>query len=70
MESKSGMEDLQKIRSMIFVFFCDVVARTHPPAVNNYWSVTLMWGCVLTFGYILVCTWLGLEAQVRGDSPG
>jgi hypothetical protein len=44
-------------------FLRDVMAKTHPPAVNNYWSVTLMWGCVLTFGYI-VCAWLGVEHKV------
>ena len=41
-------------------FLRDVVARTHPPTVNNYWSITLMWGCVLTLGY-LICAWLGIE---------
>jgi hypothetical protein len=52
------MEDLNPLDDIRFLR--DVVARTHPPEVNNYWSVTLMWGCVLTLGYI-VCAWLGLE---------
>ncbi len=52
MENLNPLDDIRFLR--------DVVARTHPPEVNNYWSVTLMWGCVLTFGY-LVCAWLGLE---------
>lgn len=52
------MGDLNPIDDIRFLR--DVVARTHPPAVNNYWSITLMWGCVLTFGYI-VCAWLGIE---------
>lgn len=54
------MEDLNPLDDIRFLR--DVVARTHPPAVNNYWSVTLMWGCVLTFGYI-VCAWLGVERR-------
>jgi hypothetical protein len=34
-------------------FLRDVVAKTQPPTVNRYWSVTLMWGCVATFAYAL-----------------
>jgi hypothetical protein len=52
------MQDLTPLDDIRFLR--DMVAKTHPPAVNNYWSVTLMWGCVLTFGYI-VCAWLGIE---------
>jgi hypothetical protein len=52
------MEDLNPLEDIRFLR--DVVAKTHSPGVNNYWSVTLMWGCVLTFGYI-VCAWLGVE---------
>lgn len=52
------MEDLNPIDDIRFLR--DVVARTYPPAINNYWSITLMWGCVLTFGYV-VCAWLGIE---------
>jgi hypothetical protein len=55
------MEDLKPLDDIRFLR--DVVARTHAPAVNNYWSVTLMWGCVLTLGYV-VCAWLGLEHKV------
>jgi len=55
------MEDLSPLDDIRFLR--DVVARTYPPAVNNYWSVTLTWGCVLTFGYI-VCAWLGVEHKV------
>jgi hypothetical protein len=52
MEEINPLDDIRFLR--------DVVAKTHPPVVNNYWSITLMWGCVLTFGYI-VCAWLGIE---------
>jgi hypothetical protein len=52
------MEDLNPLDDIRFLR--DVVARTHAPAVNNYWSVSLIWGCVLTIGY-LVCAWLGVE---------
>jgi hypothetical protein len=41
----------------------DVVARTQPPEVNSYWSVTLMWGCVLTVGY-LTCALLGIHRKM------
>jgi len=43
-------------------FLRDVVARTEPPAVNRYWSVTLGWGCVVTLGY-LICFFLGATGR-------
>jgi hypothetical protein len=43
-------------------FLRDVVARTQPPAVNRFWSVTLMWGCVVSVGFI-ACALLGIEGK-------
>jgi hypothetical protein len=43
-------------------FLRDVVARTQPPAVNRFWSVTLMWGCVVTIAY-LTCMILGMAQK-------
>jgi hypothetical protein len=44
-------------------FLRDVVARTQPPGVNRYWSVTLMWGCVVTFAYV-TCALLGMAGKI------
>jgi hypothetical protein len=44
-------------------FLRDVVARTQPPAVNHFWPVTLMWGCVATVGYI-TCALLGIAGKI------
>lgn len=44
-------------------FLRDVVARTQPPAVNHFWPVTLMWGCVVTIGYI-ACALLGVAGKI------
>ncbi len=43
-------------------FLRDIVARTQPPTVNRFWSVTLMWGCVVTVGF-LVCAVLGIAGK-------
>jgi hypothetical protein len=43
-------------------FLRDVVARTQPPAVNRFWPVTLMWGCVVTVGF-LACAALGIAGK-------
>ena len=48
--------DLQYLR--------DVVERTHPPAVNHYWSVPLAWGAIITAGYLL-CAFLGATGRTR-----
>jgi len=55
MENANPLNDIRFLR--------DVVERTNPPAVNNYWPVTLSWGCVLTFGYA-VCLLLGINHKV------
>jgi hypothetical protein len=55
MDESSPLNDLHFLR--------DVVARTQPPAVNRFWSVTLMWGCVVTVGF-LTCALLGIEGKV------
>jgi len=44
-------------------FLRDVVARTQPPAVNQFWSVTLMWGCVVTIGFV-ICAALGIAGKM------
>jgi hypothetical protein len=54
MDESSPLNDLHFLR--------DVVARTQPPAVNRFWSVTLMWGCVVTVGF-LTCALLGIEGK-------
>jgi hypothetical protein len=33
-------------------FLRDVVARTQGPRVNQFWPITLSWGCVITIGYL------------------
>lgn len=43
-------------------FLRDVVARTQLPEVNYFWPVTLMWGCVVTIGY-LTCALLGIAGR-------
>jgi len=55
------MEDPDLLKDVRFLR--DVVARTQPTCVNEYWPVTLMWGCVLTFGYV-VCALLGIAHKV------
>src|SRR5437868_4987194 len=40
----------------------DVVARTQPPAVNDFWPVTLSWGIVVSVGY-LACALLSIERK-------
>lgn len=44
-------------------FLRDVVARTQPPAVNDNWSVTLMWGCVAAIGFVS-CALLGIAGKI------
>lgn len=44
-------------------FLRDVVARTQPPDVNPYWSVTLSWGCIITLGYA-ICALLGISGKL------
>ncbi|MEP6716780.1 MAG: hypothetical protein ABJC09_14510 [Terriglobia bacterium] len=44
----SDPEALNDIR-----FLRDVVARTHPAEVNHFWPVSVGWGVVVTFGYLL-----------------
>jgi hypothetical protein len=44
-------------------FLRDVVTRTQRPAVNQFWPVTLSWGCIITFGY-LVCGLLARAGRV------
>ena len=55
MDESNPLNDLHFLR--------DVVARTQPPAVNRFWSVTLMWGCVVTIGFI-GCALLGIEGKM------
>ena len=55
MDESNPLNDLHFLR--------DVVARTQPPAVNRFWSVTLMWGCVVTVGFI-ACALLGIEGKM------
>jgi hypothetical protein len=43
-------------------FLRDVVAKTQPPDVNYFWPVTLMWGCVVSVGY-LACALLGIAGR-------
>jgi hypothetical protein len=43
-------------------FLRDVVARTQPSAVNHFWPVTLMWGCVVTIGFV-ACALLGIAGR-------
>jgi hypothetical protein len=45
-------------------FLRDVVARTLPPKVNRYWPLTLMWGCVITIGF-LTCALLGITGKTE-----
>lgn len=47
-------------------FLRDVVARTQPPTVNRFWPVTLMWGCVITIGYV-TCFLLGWPESPRSS---
>jgi hypothetical protein len=56
MENHDTMNDLRYLR--------DVVERTQPPTVNHYWPVTLCWGVIITFGY-LICGWLGAGGRVE-----
>ena len=43
-------------------FLRDVVERTQPPAVNRFWPVSPLWGCVISLGY-LICALLGLAGE-------
>jgi len=43
-------------------FLRDIVAKTQPPAVNLFWPVTLMWGCVVSIGF-LICAALGITGK-------
>jgi hypothetical protein len=54
MDESSPLNDLHFLR--------DVVARTQPPAINRFWPVTLMWGCVVAIGF-LTCALLGIEGK-------
>jgi hypothetical protein len=43
-------------------FLRDIVARTQPSRVNRFWPVTLMWGCVVSIGF-LTCAALGIAGK-------
>jgi hypothetical protein len=55
MEESNPLNDLHFLR--------DVVARTQPPEVNRFWPVTLMWGCVVSIGF-LTCALLGIAGRI------
>ncbi len=56
MDERTPLDDIRFLR--------DFVAKTQPPAVNRYWPVTLMWGCVVTIGFLL-CALLGIAGKTN-----
>ena len=54
------MDDSEILKDVRFLR--DMVARTQPPDVNYFWPLTLMWGCVVSIGF-LTCALLGISGR-------
>jgi len=55
MDEHDALDDVRFLR--------EVVERTQRPSVNDFWAVTLGWGCVVTVGYVISAV-LGMEGKV------